>query len=90
MFLPFNKKSFIAILLLIGNLPCRHYQRELSVSWQLEEASEEAREYGHLLLPITISHTIDPASPLYTLGPAQLARAKSVIFQILLNETNGL
>ena len=71
--------KFIAILLFIGNLPCRHYQREVSVSWQLEEASEEAREYGHLLLPITISHTIDPASPLYTLGPAQLARAKSVI-----------
>ena len=54
----------------------RHYQRELCVSWQLERAGEEAEDYGHLLLPITISHTIDTASPLYSLGPAQLARAE--------------
>ena len=37
---------------------------------------DEPSDYGHVLLPVVVSHIIDEDSPLYNLGPADLVKAK--------------
>lgn len=54
----------------------RHHQTEIPVSWQLDDADDDPADYGHVLLPVLVSHIIDEDSPLYNLGPTELARAK--------------
>ena len=46
------------------------------MSWQLDDEDEEPADYGHVLLPVVVSHIIDEDSPLYHLAPADLAKAK--------------
>ena len=54
----------------------RHHQTEIAVSWQLDDEDDEPSDYGHVLLPVVVSHIIDEDSPLYNLEPGDLARAK--------------
>ena len=54
----------------------RHHQTEIAVSWQLDDEDDEPSDYGHVLLPVVVSHIIDEDSPLYNLEPQDLARAK--------------
>jgi len=54
----------------------KHHQTEIPVSWQLDDEDEEPADYGHVLLPVVVSHIIDEDSPLYHLAPADLAKAK--------------
>ena len=46
------------------------------MSWQLDDEDDEPSDYGHVLLPVVVSHIIDEDSPLYNLEPQDLARAK--------------
>ena len=39
------------------------------------------KDYGHLFLPVVVSHTILPSSPLYKIGPHQLLHSKYSIIQ---------
>ena len=39
------------------------------------------KDYGHLFLPVVVSHTILPTSPLYKIGPHQLLHSKYSIIQ---------
>jgi len=54
----------------------KHHQTEIPVSWQLDAEDDDPADYGHVLLPVLVSHIIDEDSPLYNLGPTELARAK--------------
>ena len=56
----------------------RHHQTEVGVSWQLDDEDDDPEDYGHLLLPVVISHTIDKDSPLYNLTPGDLLNSKYV------------
>ena len=44
----------------------------MDVSWQLDDEDDDSEDYGHLLLPVVVTHTIDEDSPLYKLSPAEL------------------
>jgi len=55
----------------------RNFQTELPLNTQIPEDEEQERqEYGHVFLPLLVSHVIDSSSPLYHLTPAQLAHSK--------------
>ena len=54
----------------------RHHQTEIPVSWQLDDEEDEPADYGHVLLPVVVSHIIDQDSPLYNLAPADFNKAK--------------
>jgi len=54
----------------------KYHQTEVSVSWQLDDEDDDPEDYGHLLLPVVISHTIDKESPLYQFTPGDLLNAK--------------
>jgi len=54
----------------------RHHQTDVGVSWQLDDEDDDPEDYGHLLLPVVITHTIDQDSPLYNLSPGDLLNSK--------------
>jgi len=54
----------------------KHHQTEIPVSWQLDDKEDEPADYGHVLLPVIVSHIIDQDSPLYNLAPADFNKAK--------------
>jgi len=55
----------------------RNFPTELPLSTQIsEDPEEELQDYGHMFLPLLVSHTIDSSSPLYEVSPSQLLHSK--------------
>jgi len=61
----------------------RYHQTRLDLSVEVDTEDSEPRDYGHLLLPVVVSHTILPNSPLYNIGPHQLLHSKLEIVILL-------
>jgi len=61
----------------------RYHQTRLDLSVEVDTEDSEPRDYGHLLLPVVVSHTILPNSPLYNIGPHQLLHSKLEIVIVL-------
>ena len=53
------------------------------MSWQLDDEDDDPEDYGHLMLPVVVSHTISRDSPLYNLSPGDLLSSKYVKSQSL-------
>jgi len=54
----------------------RYHQTIIQLSVEIDDEGDDPKDYGHLLLPVVVSHTITPDSPLYRLGPTDLLYSK--------------